>query len=178
MSICMAAVRQALLVSVPLVLPLSAAAQDARGEVGVTYGVTTDISVRETGMKGFVAAVTGNIGERFGIVGEISGNYWSNDLPGDFDPYLRIHSFLAGLKIRPRAGRIEPYGQVLAGITHIRGRIFREPGSNMLFTIQPGGGVDIILSSRAGIRVQTDSQFQSWGGYPTLRFALGTVVRF
>ena len=171
-------VYQALLIGVPLtVLPLPAAAQDARGEVVVSYGVMTDTHLRETPMGGWGVAMTANINERFGIVGEFSGNYWTNNLPGDFDPYLRIHSFLAGPKVKPWTGRVMPYGQMLAGITHVRGRFFRQPASKMLVTFQPGGGVDIILANQRGIRVQVDSQFQSWGE-TLLRFSVGAVFGF
>ena len=108
---------------------------------------------------GWVGSVTGNVNEWFGIKGEVSGYY--ND--GD-----NLHTFLGGPQFTlRRSARIEPWAHFLAGLQHNDAfALLRIPTSglplvirnshNTYFALQPGGGFDISLTPRVGLRFGAD----------------------
>jgi len=110
---------------------------------------------------GWVASFTGNMNEWFGIKGEVAGYYNDGDT---------VHTFLGGPQFTLRkSARIQPWAHFLAGLQHNDVSVFHilQPGGGALpfprivyqsthFTWQPGGGVDVSLSRRVGLRFGMD----------------------
>ncbi|HZJ32655.1 MAG TPA: outer membrane beta-barrel protein [Vicinamibacterales bacterium] len=90
-----------------------------------------------------------NTSKALGIVGEVG---WTTDSENDF----RVHVWNIGagprFNARPMGGRVWPYGQVLAGITHVRGGGF----SDTHFMLQPGAGVNVNAGDGWGVVFQGD----------------------
>ena len=90
------------------------------------------------------------------------------------------HTFLSGARFtgRPKGGRVNPFGQFLAGFqyTNVHGLGISESLVN--FAIQPGGGVDIKLSDSLAVRVQLDHRTSFHDGFHSgaFRFAPGIVI--
>jgi opacity protein-like surface antigen len=185
----------ALAMGVLLALPLSSAfAQDIntmpvpKAEVSAGYAFMRDMSKRElTGFDhvnfpaGWYATGAFNPTEWFGLVGEVAGNY-RNDLNFDLgevfeEPSLTglsvgtgdVHQYtaLGGVRFFHKFGRVVPFGQLLAGVVHVRttqtpsalGTEFGlelEKNTDNNLGIQPGGGVTVYLTERMGVRVAAD----------------------
>ena len=118
---------------------------------------------------------TANLKPWLGIVGDVSGNYSTGS-----GVLGSTHNALAGPRFtgRPNGGRVNPFGQFLAGIqyTNVHGLGISESLVN--FAIQPGGGVDIKLSDSLAVRMQLDyrTSFHDGFNYSAFRFAPGIVI--
>jgi opacity protein-like surface antigen len=146
---------------VALGIALPAAAQDAaRVEVSGGYNF---IRAFESGdgedenlPGGWYADVAGNLTDMFAIVGQVNGNYKSEEelgLSADID----VHGFLGGVRLSSRANqRVVPFGQVLVGGTNVSFSAGSFDESETFFTVQLGGGVNLMASDRVGIRVAVD----------------------
>jgi opacity protein-like surface antigen len=103
-----------------------------------------------------------------GLVGEVTGSY-KNDLNLTFDELAvsnkaRVYTFMGGPRFFKKVGRVAPFGQVLAGVAHMRLEstlpevpefgTFSEDATN--FAFQPGGGVTIFLTENVGVRLAAD----------------------
>jgi opacity protein-like surface antigen len=185
----------ALAVGVLLALPLSSAfAQDIntmpvpKAEVSAGYAFMRDVSKRElTGFDhldfpaGWYATGAFNPTEWLGLVGEFAGNY-RNNLNFDVGEVLaepgltgfsvgtgdvHMYTALGGVRFFHKIGRVVPFGQLLAGVVHVRttqtpsalGTEFGfalEKNTDNNLGIQPGGGVTVYLTERMGVRVAAD----------------------
>lgn len=155
-----------------------ALAQDAPAfDVSGGYSLVRDGDVEET-FHGWLASATGYVTPWFGITGEVGGNYKGIEVLGA-DVDLSVHSFMAGprLTVRSSAG-VTPFAQLLVGAARLSGDVLGIGDSSTEFALQPGGGVDIWLSSRAGIRVGADYRrvFVEDDGINEFRFHVGVVV--
>jgi opacity protein-like surface antigen len=174
--------------------PASAFAQDIntmpvpRVEASAGYAFMRDMSKRElTGFDhvnfpaGWYATAAFNPTEWLGLVGEASGNY-RNDLNFDVGQLLEepdltglsigtgdVHQYtaLGGVRIFRKFGRVVPFGQVLAGVVHVRTTqtpsalgtelgFTLEKATDNNFGIQPGGGVTVYLTENLGVRLAAD----------------------
>jgi outer membrane protein with beta-barrel domain len=162
-----------------LALATPVAAQDARGDVAIGAGILHDSDLEETFPAGWVFAVTGNIGPMLGIVGEMGGSYKSVDVLGT-DVNFRVHSFLGGLRFMNRTQRAVPFAQFLVGAANGQVSMLGQSESSTGLAFQPGGGADILLSERFGIRFQGDYRIIRDDGETTneFRFAAGAVFAF
>jgi opacity protein-like surface antigen len=184
----------ALVVGVLVALPSAAFAQDVdtmpvpRIEASAGYAFMRDMSKRElTGFDhinfpaGWYATGAFNPTDWFGLVGEVAGNY-RNDLNFDLGEVLEepeltglsvgtgdvhLYTVLGGVRIFRKYGRVVPFGQVLAGVVHVRTTetpsalgaefgIVAEKVTDNNFGIQPGGGVTVYLTENLGVRLAAD----------------------
>jgi hypothetical protein len=184
----------AIAVGVLLAVPSSAFAQDVntmpvpKFEASAGYAFMRDISKRElTGFDhinfpaGWYATGAFNANEWLGLVGEASGNY-RNDLTLDIGEALEepeltglsigtgdvhLYTALGGVRLFRKFGRVVPFGQVLAGVVHVRTRetpsalggalgLEEETSTDNNLGIQPGGGVTVYLTERMGARLAAD----------------------
>ena len=184
----------AIATAILLAAPTSVAAQDIDTmpvplvDVSAGYTFMRDMSKRElTGFDhinfpaGWYTSAAFNPTQWFGIVGEVSGNY-RNDLAFDLgevleDPSLtgvsigkgnvHVYTALGGPRFFRKFGRIVPFGQVLAGVVHVRTKetpsalgtelgLTTERVTDNNLGIQPGGGVTVYITKYMGARVAAD----------------------
>src|SRR4029453_1173097 len=130
---------------------------------------------------GWLFATTGNVTRMLGIVSEVGGNYKTVDVSGT-DVNLRVHSFLGGLRFMNRTEKAVPFAQFLVGAVHQQASILGDSHSvsSTGLAFQPGGGVDIMMSEKIGIRLQGDYRITRSDGYKSsqFRFAAGAVFGF
>jgi len=154
---------------------LPAHAQDERkSEISGGYQLLTlhEGEIDETLGTGWYADVAGNFGPIFAVVVQVAGNYKSygqdetiNGFRAVVDAQLKVHTYLAGIRVGPRQARISPYAEFLVGgatasvdvsstVTNNGQTIFSnsssESGTDV--AMQIGGGVTIWLSKRVGVR--------------------------
>jgi len=95
---------------------------------------------------GWQASVAANVNQRFGIVGDFSGNY-KNDATTCAS--CKLHTFLFGPRVSNRVEKATVFGHALFG-----GAKFSTTGaSDSNFTMGFGGGVDINTSEKLAIRI-------------------------
>jgi hypothetical protein len=154
--------------------PATALAQTRSGDIAGSYAFLHDSDLNFP--TGWVFAATGDLTPKVGIVGEVGGNYGSVDVLN-----LRMHSFLGGVKFRaPNASAVTPFAQLLGGMTLTEASTEAESDSRFVYTVQPGGGVDIAFTPNARIRLQGDYRYnrRDGFGFNQFRFATGVVYGF
>lgn len=93
-----------------------------------------------------------NTSSAFSVAGEVGWAMDSVDVGTDSE---RVHAWTIGVGPRVNArpmGRVWPFGQVLAGMYHLRG--FDD--STTRFMLQPGGGVNVNAGDGWGVVLQAD----------------------
>ncbi len=117
-----------------------------------------------------------------GLVGEVASSYTTMNSLG-IDVALTELSFLGGPKVvAHRVGAVTPFVQVLAGGVRLTGSAPTILGTISLsdtnVAVQPGGGVDVRVSPRVGLRLQGDYRmlFVTGGTSPRVRLLVGLVV--
>jgi hypothetical protein len=162
-----------------LALTTPAAAQGRGGDVAVGVGILHDSDLEETFPTGWLFAATGNVTSMLGIVGEVGGNYKTVDVLGT-DLNLRVHSFLGGLRFMNRTEKAVPFAQFLVGAVNGQASVLGASDSSTHLAFQPGGGVDIMMSEKIGIRLQGDYRIIKSDGDTSseFRFAVGAVFGF
>ena len=171
------------------VLPLCAAivavsapamAQDApKAEVSVGYNYLH--SNGDSMPKGWYADVAGNVTPAFAVVGQVTGNYESDDTLGVDS---KLHTFMGGVRVNARAtGGVTPFAHVLVGVAHsslstdlggVTGSLSTNDGA-----LQLGGGVKL-MPKNVGVQVGADylRLFTDVEGTNVFRFAAGVVFGF
>jgi hypothetical protein len=142
-------------------------------ELSAGYVLMQDTSVEHRYPAGWYFAAAANLNQWFGVVGETSGSYRSNEatfLSGTMtlSERAQVYTFMGGPRFFRKIGRIVPFGQGLVGIATERlqqtetrtegyaaGVSTWSPSSSNL-AVQPGGGVTIYLAERVGLRVSGD----------------------
>lgn len=153
-------------------------------------------------LNGWNASVAGNFNRYFGLVGDFSGHYGSQDLRLDFTPPgspgsitaransdSSIHSLLFGPRLSYRRNeKLTPFMHSLFGLSHLRtkatlrlGDLVSEIDSgDNAFTMAIGGGLDLKLSESIGLRLfQADYVLTSFGNssQSNARVSVGIVIR-
>jgi hypothetical protein len=152
-------------------------AQESAGDVAIGYSILHDSDAEETFPMGWLFAGGVNLGSNVALVGEAGGNYKTVSVLGT-DVNLRVHSFLGGVRVQNRRPKAMPFGQVLVGLAHMGASALGEGDSSNGFAIQPGGGVDIPLSSSLGARVQGDYRMIRSDGETGNEFRFGFSLVF
>ena len=161
-------------------LALSLGAQETpRAEIFGGYQFAHS-NIEGTGLNfnGWDASVTGNVNKWFGVTGDFSGSYKSEN-----GASLDIYTYGGGPVISmSHEGTVNPFVHVLFGGAHITASAtgIGSAGSNG-YTIMAGGGADIKLSPRFAWRGQADwvyYHFEGVGESKNVRVATGLVVRF
>jgi len=107
--------------------------------------------------RGWYADVAGNLTSRWAVVGQVSVYYTTITDPGELDTDFKAHPFLGGVRARAAArGSATPFVQFLVGGTQVKTRQMELRGSETSLTFQAGGGVNLMLGARTGIRVSAD----------------------
>jgi opacity protein-like surface antigen len=152
-------------------------AQGSAGDVSVGYSILHDSDIEETFPMGWLVAGGINLGSNVALVGEAGGNYKTVSVLGT-DVDLRVHSFLGGVRVQGRQPKAMPFGQFLVGVAHGAYNVLGEGDSSNGFAMQPGGGVDIALSSSVGTRIQADYRIIRSDGDTSNEFRVGFGLVF
>lgn len=105
---------------------------------------------------GLMASGGVRVGGWLGAIGEVSTTSKTLDIPGD-KPKVRVSTFMGGPRVagRKQTG-ISPFGQVLFGSARATTSLLSASETTSHFSYQPGGGVDLNLHARFGVRVEGD----------------------
>ncbi len=165
------------------------AADAPKFELAGAYAFMQDTSRSEGYPPGWALSATGNVKSWIGVVAEVGGNYRSCDncQRGPFasqnfrgtNLQIRIHTYLAGPRVASHANSVfTPFGQFLAGGSHVSGGIEFDGALNSGMTYQPGAGVDVRIAPGAAIRFQGDYRIIRTSGRNNKqsRFLAGIVL--
>lgn len=133
-----------------------AAAQTPRAEISGGYQFVGAKSASDDNYekfkKGWYADVAGNAGRVLGIVGNIGGNY-KTLTEGNQSVDFSVHQFLVGPRVSGRAiPMVVPFGQVLFGGTRVKAKQGSTSLSDTSFTVAAGGGINLMVTPKAGVR--------------------------
>jgi hypothetical protein len=131
---------------------------------------------------GWVLSLCGNVSRSFGVVGEASGHYSSEETPGpQGEPLATDRDLLAvhaGLRYTHRGGRIAAYAQALAGWTRTGLEVSGRREIEDAFSVQPGLGLYVGLTGSVGLAVGADYRvvFGDERDRGEVRFLAGLVI--
>jgi opacity protein-like surface antigen len=147
-----------LLLAVFLTADVTARAQESypRAELfgGYSYFNSDQFAERESlHVPGFGVGVTGNLNHYFGVAAEISGQYGETTIVGSrpntqFD--VNTYTFLFGPRLTRRTGNANFFGHILIGAARTKVETF---DSQTDFAFALGGGIDLNVSKRLGVRL-------------------------
>jgi opacity protein-like surface antigen len=163
---------------------------------------TGDLPVRDVDQSlptGWYIDLAGNLSRHFGVVFEAGGNYKSITESATFAGVtasatadLSVHEFMGGVRYNSRANpTVIPFGQFLIGAINgsakvtASGSVVGSPGfsfsgeaSGTDLALQAGGGMQLRLTDKFGIRVGADYLhiLADEGGVNAFRFAAGVVL--
>jgi opacity protein-like surface antigen len=134
---------------------------------------------------GWGASVTGNVNRWFGLTADFSGHY-SDGEPGFVRERQRAHNFLFGPRLSLRRKRTNAFAYALFGGVRFRDEVsvpsvgFLESASDTGLSMAFGGGLDVSLTRRLGLRTfQIDYLRPTFFGeaHNRGRLAFGLVLR-
>jgi opacity protein-like surface antigen len=163
---------------------------------------TGNLPVRDVDQSlptGWYIDLAGNLNRHFGVVFEAGGNYKSISESATFGGIaasasvdLKVHEFMGGVRYSSRANpTVVPFGQFLIGaingsakvtasgsVTGSPGFSFSGEASGTDIALQAGGGMQLRLTDKFGIRVGADYLhiLADEGGVNAFRFAAGVVL--
>ena len=172
-----------------IALPDPAAAQTARVEASAGYEVAR--LAGHTLPVGWSADIAVQLNEAWAAVGEFSGAYRTLD-HADLGTGvgLSLYTVAGGGRWSVRVGRrIAPFAQMLAGAARIQvsaeTRGNEIGGSSTRLLLQPGGGVNVMLTDVLGVvwqadyrRTFVDDEDESDSGEHQFRILVGVRLRF
>jgi len=142
--------------------------------------------LRDQGLRqnfhGWLGGVEGNFNKWFGLATEVGGNYWK--LPRSASEINEsFHSFAGGPRFSSRTNSAAtPFAHLLLGADRASLSTIGlgVGGHETDFILQPGGGVDIWVTPKLGIRLGSDYRrlWASGGGVNEFRFTAGMVFGF
>jgi hypothetical protein len=174
------------LISVP-VASLSAQSSDSgRYEVAAGYQFMhdQDLAKQDPDLSAnFPAGWLVSGGLKFGAIaaiGEVSTTSKTLNIPGD-KPHVRVSTFMGGPRMT--AGKhagVSPFAQVLFGSAWASTSLLSVSETVSHFSYQPGGGIDLNMSDRFGLRVEGDYRVIRASGHNSKepRFAAAAVIGF
>lgn len=160
--------------------PATSAAQDIESmpvpavEVSAGYMLMHDTVAEDKYPGGWYFSTVGNLSHWFGVVGEASGGYRSEDSRFLEDTVRmatkrQVYAFLGGGRFFHKAGRVVPFAQMLAGVATHRIQqtttiasggpgpgTYGYKGSVTGAALQPGGGITVYLTELVGVRAALD----------------------
>jgi len=172
----------------PRAEPPAGFAGTPRIEATVAYSGLWDDTFSRGGGDGFyelgwVLSLCGNVSRSFGVVGESSGHYSSEDTFDESGAPLAVDRDLlavhAGLRYTHRgSGRVSAYVQALAGWTRSGLEVSGRRELEDAFSVQPGLGLQLRLSPSVGLAAGADYRLvlghdQDRG---EVRFLVGLVI--
>jgi hypothetical protein len=167
-----------------LVVPATAAAQswlpqDAAAHLAGGYAVVQDSATDRVLPRGWFGDGSLRVSPHVAVALEAGGAYRRHtDTLGVRDQ--RIHTFLGGVRVsRAARSRLAPFAQVLIGTGCYCGSTEHPEGFQVGLAVQAGGGLNVRIVDRVGLRVQADARNVRDGGrsFHQWRVALGPVIR-
>ena len=150
--------RSVVMLVIVLAAALSARAQESypRAEVfgGYSYFNSDQFANRESlYVPGFAAGISANLNHYFGVAAEVSGHYGETTIGGlrtnnQFD--VNTYTFLFGPRLTARREGANFFGHVLVGAARTKVETF---DSETDFAFAIGGGIDLNVSRRIGVRL-------------------------
>jgi len=163
---------------------------------------TGDVPVRNVDQSlpaGWYVDLAGNLNRHLGVVFATGGNYKSitesatfGGLAASASVDLRVHEFMGGVRYSSRANpTVVPFGQFLVGAINgsakvtASGSVVGSPGfafsgeaSGTDIALQAGGGMQLRLAHKFGVRVGADyiRILADEGGVNAFRFGAGVVL--
>ena len=127
-----------------------------------------------TSPLGFNVAATSNFNSWIGLTTEGGANFDSNNIAN-----VQLYSILSGPKFTLRTvDRIAPFGQLLAGATYTRLSAFGSTADAWAFALQPGGGIDIVMTDTVALRFGADTRIHlNSATNKDFRFTVGITFR-
>jgi opacity protein-like surface antigen len=162
-------------------LAVAASAKAADGgklEVSGGYSSLRDQGASQNMPSGWVASGLASINRWFGVVGEVGGSYRTPAVPGD-GMNVHTYAFLGGPRYTVRPGaRVSVFGQALVGAARLSSGINGDSSRTDL-AFQPGGGIDVAVTRRWGVRFEGDFRAIRESGtmIKQERFVAGFVFR-
>ena len=97
-----------------------------------------------------------------GVAGDFGGYHVGSI--GSFSVDSNLFTYLFGPRVRlPGTEHIKPFGQVLFGVAHATsGTTFAAAGTHNAFAMAVGGGVDLPLTHRVGVRLVEVNYLPTW----------------
>jgi len=126
-------------------------------EVSVGYAYLYDLQDDISIPAGWYGDVNVALTDWVGIAAEASGGYKTDDsfgIPVD----LSVHTFMAGPRFTSRNNAARPFLHVLIGVGRVAAGVSGFTVSSTEFAFQIGGGVDLQMSDRVGLRLGVDSR--------------------
>jgi hypothetical protein len=158
-------------------LPLLAQDQTPRVEVfgGYSYvSVDTGPSTSRKGLNGWNGQLDLNLNRWLGLTGDFGGYYGS-----PFNVSVHDYSFLFGPTLTYRAEHVAPFLHALAGVDHVNVGTAAGSGSDTKFAWAVGGGIDLPINQRFGIRlIQADFLRTNHGNDEQNNIRLSTGLLF
>lgn len=127
-------------------VPTRAQAQDAEvASIALGYSLLEITDSDVTALPaGWLFSGSRRLGGVFSVVGEVGGNYRQSE--GD---WFSIHTFMGGVRFSPARPGVSAFGQFLVGAVTAACC----DGSATYMAIEPGGGVEIPVGTRAALRL-------------------------
>jgi hypothetical protein len=166
-----------------LVLSWSMSAMAAEGTVAEAFAGyqyfhldTQGATGVKTGYSGWDGAMQFNLGGRFGLVGDVSGNYGT---PFAGAPNVTSYTFAFGPSVNFRGEKMKPFAHALFGGNRLASSGVSETSMAMLF----GGGVDVKATRAVWLRLgqfdymytKHDATFGFTGHQNNFRYSAGVV---
>lgn len=132
---------------------------------------------------GWVGSAAYNLNRWLGIVGEVSGSYVSEEVPGVGSAGSSIHAFLGGSRISLRRRGPTPFVEALFGGTRTDLGVsvgpFSIAAASTDFTVQAGLGADFPMTDATAVRATVDFRTLYVGdeSFGQIRFTTGLVYR-
>jgi Outer membrane protein beta-barrel domain len=189
-----------ILITLVCVIASTAFAQDSpKAEIFGGYSYA-DAEVSNIS-KGWNGAVAGNFTNWFGVVGDVSGHYNSQNTVGiegetvaNVETKIHVYTFTLGPQFTVHIGRVAPFVHLLAGIARTSLSV-SEHGGNVNFSVSDssngfagitGGGLDIEVTRPLAIRaIQVDYNYIRFNTFGVkglhsnaVRIGAGLVIRF
>jgi hypothetical protein len=136
--------------------------EGTKASVSASYTVLRDTESESTFGRGMSLAGTHRIHQSVYVAAEVALSVhhedYSSSQGGTYD--FRYLSIQAGPRASPRMGRIQPYAELLAGVTRQgvwERRLDRSGGWGAPeFSVQPGIGAELFIARRVALRLGGD----------------------
>jgi opacity protein-like surface antigen len=156
----------------------AARADEPRFDVAGSYGYLHDQTNSQSLPHGWVGSFSATVDRSLSAVGEIGGTYQpSSDLAVGS---TSIYSYLAGARYGYHFNHnVTVFGQFLLGAVHSSAGVYSSGTRTTDLSWQPGGGVDLSVAPRWGVRLEGDYRGLRDNGVilNQSRFAAGLVFR-
>jgi hypothetical protein len=160
-----------------------AVAQGGGWEISGGYSLLEERTINADFPAGWVAGVARPVTGWMALVAEAGGHRKTIPTVAGADLKLGVLTLMGGGRLSARAGRLAEFAQVLTGAVRGSGTIFDVTDTTTDLGIQPGIGLDFMLTPRVAARAQVDVRFvlrdtaAADTGHQT-RFAAGLAFRF